>query len=122
MSGMSLPIALEELLASIDSKDEDRFMAFLTEDVRFRYGSGPVVEGAEAVRSAVGGVFAAFAGLRHRISDVWTKPGSLVCRGDVTYALHDGGEVTLPFVNVLGLRGDRIADYRIYIDPSPIGS
>ena len=33
---------------------------------------------------------------------------------------HDGREVTLPFVNVLALAGDRIADYRVYIDGAPL--
>jgi ketosteroid isomerase-like protein len=47
-------------------------------------------------------------------------PGHVVVEGTVRYVRHDGREVTLPFVNVLALDGDRISSYRVYVDGAPL--
>lgn len=42
--------------------------------------------------------------------------------GTVTYIGHDERRTTLPFCNVFCLASDgRIRDYRIYVDPTPLG-
>ncbi len=43
-----------------------------------------------------------------------------MCEGLVTYTRLDGSQVTIPFVNVFYLRGDKIARYLIYIDNGPL--
>lgn len=110
------------LFATIDARDADGFVAALTQDAEFRFGNAPAVRGREAIRSAVAGFFAAIAGCRHRLIGSWHGSGTAVCEGEVTYTRHDGSSVTIPFVNVFELRGERIASYRIYIDNAPLFS
>ena len=108
------------LFAAIDAKDADAFVGFFTEDGRFTFANLPPAIGLDAIRHAVAAFFDSVATLRHEVADAWSLPGHVVCRGRVTYVRHDGGAVTLPFCNVLRLAGDRVDDYRIYIDPSPL--
>ena len=101
---------LRDLFAAIDSKDTTAFLDFLTEDARFRFGSAPAVSGRQAIADAVGGFFESIAGLEHRV-DMATREGStLVCEGEVTYTRHDGSKIALPFADVFGMNGERIAD------------
>ncbi len=41
-------------------------------------------------------------------------------KGSCTYTRLDGSQVTIPFVNVFYLQGDKIARYLIYIDNGPL--
>jgi ketosteroid isomerase-like protein len=104
------------LFQAIDAMDAPRFVSFLTEDAVFRFANGPEVHGREAIRDAVSGFFGAIAGLKHRVTDTWAHPGAVICRGDVIYTRKDGSELTVPFADVLLLRGTEVADYRIYMD------
>jgi ketosteroid isomerase-like protein len=108
------------LLAAVDAKDADRFVSFLADDASFAYANAPPVLGRDAVRAAVAGFFAQVRSLAHAPSHVWAMPGHVVVEGTVRYVRHDGREVTLPFVNVLALEGDLVAEYRIYIDTAPL--
>ena len=42
--------------------------------------------------------------------------------GEVTYARHDDRCITIPFVNILRMRGNLISEYLIYIDIAPLYS
>jgi len=114
------PDWLDDLFASIDTQDTVRFTGFLTPDATFRFGSAPAVAGREQIGAAVDGFFGSIAGCQHRLANTWSGDGTLVCEGEVTYRRHDGSEITLPFANVFGLQGDRIKNYKIYVDVAPL--
>jgi ketosteroid isomerase-like protein len=111
---------LERLFAAIDSRDTDAFLAFLTGDAAFRFGSSPELRGHDAIRQGVDGFFASIAGSTHALKNVLEKDATLVCEGEVTYRRHDGSGITLPFANVFKLQGELISQYRIYIDINPL--
>jgi hypothetical protein len=108
------------LFAAIDAKDTGAFVRFLADDGRFAFANFPPAIGIDAIRHAVDAFFGSVAQLRHDVANAWSVPGHVVCTGHVTYVRRDGTAVTLPFCNVLRLAGDRVDDYRIYIDPSPL--
>jgi hypothetical protein len=116
----SLANRLDRLFAAIDAKDTGAFLVFLTEDARFRFGSAPALHGHGAIREAVDGFFASIAGSQHLLKNVLGKGSTLVIEGEVTYTRHDGSALTLPFSNIFELSGERIADYKIYIDIAPL--
>jgi ketosteroid isomerase-like protein len=117
---MATKIALAELLAAIDAQDAEKFASFLTEDAVFRYGSNAPVQGRQAAQDYVAGFFGALDSLQHRLLAEWEIDDSLICEGEVTYTLPGGREVTVPFVNVFGMQGDKIKEYKIYVDPTPL--
>ena len=108
------------LFAAIDRQDTASFVAALTDDAVFRFGSSPPAQGREAIAAAVGGFFGTIAGLSHRIDKVLWDGGTQVCEGEVTYERHDGSKITLPFTDVFEYSGDLIARYKIYMDIGPL--
>ncbi len=111
---------LDDLFESIDEKNTDRFLYFLTDDAIFRFGSGPEVRGQSEIRNAVEDFFSTIAGCKHTLHKIFADDGTLVCEGDVTYTRQDGSEITLPFANVLEFAGDHISHYKIYADSAPL--
>ena len=110
----------EALFRAIDRRDPERFLGFLADDAEFRFANLSPARGRDAIRDAVAGFFGSIAAVRHEVADVWSVPGHVVCRGTVTYTRLDGREVSMAFCNALGLRGELVVDYRIYIDPAPL--
>jgi ketosteroid isomerase-like protein len=109
-----------DMFAAIDAQDGAAFVAYLTEDAIFRFGSAPPVQGRSSIQAAVEGFFSTIAGCRHTIIKSLRQDDTLVCEGEVAYKRHDGREVILPFTDVLEYSGDLISEYKIYIDISPL--
>jgi ketosteroid isomerase-like protein len=108
------------LFAAIDAKDMRAFLAFLTDDAEFRFGSSPPAHGHAAIGAGVSGFFGMIGGCRHRALRTWEDGDSVVCQGEVTYTRLDGSRITLPFVNVFEMRGDKVSRYLIYSDLGPL--
>ena len=111
---------IHELFRSIDEMNSDKFAAFLTDDAQFRFGNAPAVHGKSAVREAVAGFFGTIKGISHKNIGLWVHPETVVYEGEVTYTRHDGSMLTVPFINKFGMVGDKIKDYFIYIDITPL--
>ncbi len=58
----------------------------------------------------------------HTVEEEWAIEGERVAfvQGSVTYCLPDGRSVSIPFLNLFRLRGEKIAEYRVYVDPTPL--
>ncbi|MFZ0974343.1 MAG: nuclear transport factor 2 family protein [Solirubrobacteraceae bacterium] len=110
------------IFGAFDAKDVSAFVAFMTDDVRLRLGNGEPVQGKPAFVEAVTAFLASVAGFRHEVLNVWSDGDALVAEFDVDYTRLDGGEVTLPCCNVFRLRDGLVAEYRSYIDASPVYS
>lgn len=108
------------LFATIDARDADGFVAHLTDDAEFRFANHPPAHGRSAIRAVVDGFFGTIGGCRHRLIRTWEDGADVVCQGEVTYTRLDGGLVTVPFVNVFEMRGERVARYLIYNDVTPV--
>src|SRR5690606_2714947 len=67
---MSHPAWIEKLFRAIDSCDAAAFTSHLTEDVSFRYGNLPAVQGDANVGAFVQGFFGTLGGLRHEVIEV----------------------------------------------------
>lgn len=117
---MTQPNWIVELFKSIDEMDTKRFLGFLANDSRFRFGNQPVVEGQAAVGAAVDGFFGTIKGVSHHLLRSWSDSDSAIVEGEVTYTRHDDTEVTLPFANIFGIQDEKISDYTIYIDITPL--
>lgn len=117
---MQVPEWMSGLFQAIDRRDAEAFAGYLTADARFVFGNAPAVCGRTEIAAAVGGFFAAIAGISHALDQVWVVDGTAICRGTATYSRHDGSEITLPFANIMGLAEGLIRDYRIYADTSPL--
>jgi len=111
---------VRRLVKTIDDMDTDGFAAFLADDVVFRFGNAEPVVGKTAARDAVRGFFGSIRGLSHDVVRVWDEEDAVVCHGKVTYTLHDSSTLSVPFANILSVRGDLITEYLIFVDTSEL--
>lgn len=117
---MNLRDWIATLFAAIDRQDAEAFAAFLAEDARLAFGNLPTVAGRAAIRDFVAGFFSSIRALVHVVPDAWQADDAVICRGEVTYTRHDGSTLTVPFANVFRMEGDKVRDYRIYMDASAL--
>lgn len=117
---MQHPSWVIQLFQSIDRMDTKTFLTFLSDDAQFKFGNAPPAVGKTMIGKAVDGFFQSIKATRHNILHTWEHPDAVICQGEVTYTRHDGSQLTLPFVNVFGMKGNVIKDYLIYIDIGPL--
>lgn len=108
------------MFAMFDAKDVSGLADFMTEDVRLRLGNAGMVQGKSAFVAAVNAFLGSVAGFRHQVLNVWSDGDALIAEFDVHYTRLDGHEVTVPCCNVFRLRDDLVAEYRSYIDATPV--
>lgn len=110
----------ESVFSAIDGQNSAEFVAFLDPDAVFIFGNAPSVHGSAAIREAADRFFDAIAELHHELDQIWQVNDVIICRLSVTYTTHDGRVLQLPAATIWQLAGDKITDYRIYIDNSPL--
>jgi ketosteroid isomerase-like protein len=111
------------VLVALDRGDSEAVLAFLTDDVVTFFGNrAPMIGKREfsAFFREIGGLLDA---VRHEMHDLWQVAETtdvVVARLTVHYTLRGGGEVSIPCCNVFRLRDDLVAEYRVYLDPTPV--
>jgi limonene-1,2-epoxide hydrolase len=117
---MNNPNWVIDLFNSIDTKNTDKFVTYLTEDAIFSFGNSPSVEGNSNIHAAVGGFFESIKDIKHTNLQTIISEGFIVVRGSSTYTRHNDTLLTVPFCNVFDMQGEKIKNYRIYIDLSQL--
>lgn len=105
---------------TLDSKDTESVLAYLTDDCVFQAGNAPVVKGKEAIKSIFDQFYPAVKSINHEITDIFESGDSVVHRGTVTYTRLDDSILTVPVCDVFKVREAKIAEYYIYIDWSEL--
>jgi ketosteroid isomerase-like protein len=119
-SDTEAPARVRAIFETFDAKDVSALAAFMTDDVRLRLGNAEPVEGRSAFVDAVNAFVSSVAGFWHDVIDVWSDGDTLIAELDVHYTRLDGGQVSVPGCNVFRLRDGSVADYRSYIDVTPV--
>lgn len=108
------------IFAAFDAKDVPTLVAAVTDDVRLRLGNSEPAEGKPAFAEGVQTFVDSVAGFRHHVLNVWSEGDVVIAELEVDYIRHDGKELTLPCCNVFRVRNGLVADYRVYMDISPV--
>jgi ketosteroid isomerase-like protein len=120
MTDKTLTDQLSRVFAAFDAKDVSSLAEFVTDDVELRLGNADLITGKAAFVEAVNAFLGSVAGVRHDILTVYRDGDAAIVEFDVHYTRHDGDVVTLPCCNVFRLRDGLIAEYRSYIDATPV--
>ena len=111
---------IREMFAAFDRNDIPALTTYVTDDVRLQLMNTDPVHGQPAFAAAVSAFHKSVAGIRHEILDLWSDGEVVIAELSVHYLRLDGHAVTLPCCNVFRLQDGRIADYRSYMDPTPV--
>jgi ketosteroid isomerase-like protein len=120
MSQTNATDQIRSTFAAFDAKDVSTLAGFMTDDVRLRLGNAEMIEGKTAFVDAVNAFLGSVAAVRHEILNVYRDGDAAIVEFDVHYTRHDARIVTLPCCNVFRLRDGLIAEYRSYIDATPV--
>jgi ketosteroid isomerase-like protein len=104
----------------VDAQDMPAFLAHHATDAKVIFGNNPPAIGHDQIGGAIGGLWAAIDGLRHRFIHVWTRDNTAVCEVAVSYFRKDGKTVTVPCVSILEQRGGKVAELRVHMDIAPV--
>jgi ketosteroid isomerase-like protein len=105
---------------AIDTMDEKELAPFLTENCTFVFGNAKAVVGRAASADASKAFMALIADIKHDLADVWSVDDNVISRMTVTYTRKDGKKMSFPAVTIWRVEGKQIADYRIYVDNTPL--
>jgi ketosteroid isomerase-like protein len=108
------------IFAAFDAKDYTGLASWVTDDVRLQIGNAPVVDGKANFVEALQAFFGSVASVRHTITNVWSDADAVIAELSVQYTRLDGAELTLPCCNVFRVRDGAVADYRVYMDITPV--
>lgn len=111
---------VKRVYADVDTMDVRKLLEHLTEDCAFVFGNAEPLSGHAAIEVHVGGFMGMIAGMAHEIEDVWRVDDVVIVRTKVTYTRKDRSQVSYPAAIILRLRGDRICEFRIYVDNSTL--
>jgi ketosteroid isomerase-like protein len=120
MSDQLVNDQMHRVFAAFDAGEVPTLAGYMTDDVQLRLGNAETIHGRSELVEAVKAFHASIAGVRHQIIHVFTDGDVVTVEFDVHYTRHDGRVVTLPCCNVIRLRDDLIAEYRSYVDATPV--
>jgi len=109
---------IRQLFRSIDDRDTDAFLTFLSDDVLFGFGNAPPVTGKAAVGEMLRGFFASIKALRHEVPETWDLGDTVICHGTATYTRKDSTTLRVPFANIFRIEAGLITEYLIFVDVS----
>ena len=114
-----------DLFHAVDALNAAAFAERFAEDGTFRFGNAPAAVGRRQIEESVAGFFSTIGGLKHEILGVWsgTWEGGAVTSVEttVTYRRKDATVTdAIPVTSTLRMRGDLIADFRVFADISPV--
>jgi limonene-1,2-epoxide hydrolase len=107
------------LLEAADS-DIVAFFDFFTDETVFRMANSETVVGKDDIMAWVGRYLGGVAGMRHKILEEFYNEDTAALRVEVTYTMRSGESFTLPAVTRTRIRGDKVVEYLIYMDPSSV--
>jgi ketosteroid isomerase-like protein len=110
----------QAIFAAFDAKDVAALAELMTDDVRLQIGNADIVNGKAEFVEALSAFFISVASFRHTVTNVWSDVDAVIAELKVHYTRLDGTELTLPCCNVFRLRGGAVADYRVYMDITPV--
>jgi ketosteroid isomerase-like protein len=125
VSGMAVDQWVADLFRAIDRMDAATFANAFTEDGTFRFANNEPSVGRQQIEQSVSEFFSMLGGLSHHVTGVWSgnwEGGEVKSvEADVTYTRQDGTLVQpLPATSTLRMEGDRIKDYRAFVDIAPL--
>ncbi|GAF42962.1 nuclear transport factor 2 family protein [Rhodococcus wratislaviensis] len=110
-----------KLLEAADT-DIAAFFDYFSDDCVFRMGNNAPVIGKSAIQTWVAQYLNSVVSMRHEIIEEWSEGNVTALRVEVTYTMQNGESFTLPAVTRTRVEHNKVTEYLIFMDPSPVAS
>jgi hypothetical protein len=117
---MPTPTQVQEAFRSVDEMRLDDFAALFTADGTMTFGNGEPTVGPAAIKAALGDFYRILRGVRHEPRGAWIVDDVSINEALVHYTMTDDSVVPVPVTSILRWEGDRVRDWRIYMDVAPV--
>ena len=111
---------VKDYYATVDGMKMEEYLAWHTDDVKFRFGSTPTTTGKEPIRQSLSQLWGALESLHHDMTGVWESGDVTIVEAEITYTRKDGKVVVLPAASILRRKGNLVNDMRINMDINPL--
>ncbi len=110
------------ILSDLDNRKIADFLNYFSEEASFSFGSQEVVKGRKNIEFYVESFLQGMKTIQHKINSQSTVGSKLIVEGFATYVTTENLDVTLPFCDVwtFDQASEKIIDYRVYCDPTPL--
>src|ERR1700723_867253 len=114
---MSVPAWIVDMYHEVDAGNLNGYIDAFADDVRLRFGSGPLIEGKPAVRAALADGHRAH-GMRHQIQEAWEVGDTTIVVFDAEWVMPDAEVRAFPAVTIYERSADGlVTSMRVYLDP-----
>ncbi|WP_214104843.1 nuclear transport factor 2 family protein [Acrocarpospora catenulata] len=100
--------------------DPVRLLGFFDGETVFQMANNSPVTGRAAIERWMGEYLQGISGVSHELIETWERDDSIATLVEVTYTGESGGRVRLPAMTLMRFSGEYLAEYRIFMDPSPV--
>ena len=112
---------VETLFAAMKRQDWATLKSCLTEDVFYRVGSSEPVHGPEAVQNYLSGLYEIASFEQADVRQILEPEGQVIFEMESHYRrLADNRPVSFACTDILRMRGDKVREWRVYVDISPL--
>ena len=105
--------------AAVEANDVNGYVALFTDDAFYKAANFDPVIGPDGIRKFAAPVMEMFEKVTHDVVGMWEDGNTVIAEVMLTYRRRDAKVVTVPCVDVIKLRGDKIASLQAYVDLSP---
>lgn len=110
---------VKKILAASDEMNVEKSLEFCSDDILYKFGNMPMVQGKQGIKEASSGFLRNFKSLKHDVKNIWEMGETVVVTMEVNYIRQDNKTFTLPCCNIFHLKGDKVQEMQIYMDISP---
>jgi ketosteroid isomerase-like protein len=116
---MPTPLQVQEAFRAVDEMRLDDFAALFAPDGSMTFGNGEPSVGPDACKTALGAFYQHLDGVRHELRGAWIFEDVSINEALVHYTMKDGSDVAVPVTSILHWSGDKVVEWRIYMDAAP---
>jgi len=111
---------VKRAFAAVEANDIDTYVSLFTDDAFYKAANFDPVTGPEGIRRFAAPVMDMFEKVSHHVEGLWEDGDTVIAEVMLTYRRRDAKVVTVPCVDVIGLRGGKINSLQAYVDLSPV--
>lgn len=112
------PDIVKAMFAAADERIPEALTAFFTDDICFRFGSNPAVNGIGPVEAMLAAFYDYVREMRHEIVGIHCSDDVWAVETIAFYVDMHGRSFSFPACNLMTAEGDKFSQYKIFVDNS----
>ncbi len=104
----------------VDTMIPEKVTQYYNEDSVFKFGNAPAVQGSREIRKTLDNFYQLINSMEHHNTGLWLGDNNGVFEANVHFKTKSGEIVVIPAVSIMRLEKNKIKDFRMVMDASPL--